>query len=1124
MYSAPAAGRKRTLGYRKESAAYADRKGTAGEAMKKTTVVDGQEIRGIPVEGTRPVSNCYTDGLPAQGRLSDKITNKTDDGIYVIDKGSCEVLYANASRRFLSSGQGCIGKKCYAALFGQKAPCRHCTLNTHGADGMAHEMVIEGSDRCFVTWFQETDWNGTPAYIKYIRDVTEEVHNRREKERLAMYFRTVLESLPGGISVIRCGQDGSMKTEYISDGFAAMTHMTVEEAMKLYETDIFAGLHPEDAAAGRQKLAEYVEHGAGHCELTARMKLGGGGYIWVKDTVSLQKAPEGGCRLYSVYTDIAGTVEEKEQMNRQYEDIILQHYRTPGPDTLVLGHCNITQDKILEIWDATDSGLLTAYGDIREDFFLGLSGLVVEEEERKAFRDTYLNVPALAAFRRHDMKREMQCYVKLPREDHGRYVKIRMELVEMPDTGDVIGVLTVTDITENTIADRILHQLSVTSHDYVVDLDLGKDSYRVLSCSQNAHCIPPPCGCHSAYIAAMAGKTVVPRDRGNYEKALEPEEIRRRLSDNGPYTFTYSIIDEKGGIRTKNMTVSITDLRLDRVCLICTDITESVVEQQGLLNMLAYTFEQMGFLDIGSESFTMYSRRMVLENLPPYFEASYGDYVTHFTEECVPGEKLERVREQFSLKIMLARLDKEPAGYDFVFQCQRKVSGPGKFPCKAEDGVHYKQVNVLWGDENHRTICMVHADVTDILTAEQQAQKELEEALALAEEANQTKSNFLSSMSHDIRTPMNAIVNMTALGLHYIDDKERVEGCLKKIEISSQHLLSLVNDVLDMSRIERSGVVMNPAVLHLPALLKQISVIMEPRARAGGLRFKVQEENIKHPFFYGDALHIKRILINLLSNAVKFTPEGGEVLLLAEEIPAVQAEDRIRYRFSVRDTGIGMREEFLAQVFDPFARDNSAAQIEGTGLGLSIARGLVELMDGRITVESKLKEGSVFRVELEFDKAQESSAARTELNGMLPAAQLHRKLLEGRRFLVAEDNQINAEIIRELLAVYGAGCEVEPDGAQAVRAFLEKEPGTYDAILMDIQMPVMNGYEAAGAIRALSRPDAEKIPIIAITANAFSEDVQKALEAGMNTHVAKPIDMNLLGDALRMVLDNGHTP
>ena len=158
-------------------------------------------------------------------------------------------------------------------------------------------------------------------------------------------------------------------------------------------------------------------------------------------------------------------------------------------------------------------------------------------------------------------------------------------------------------------------------------------------------------------------------------------------------------------------------------------------------------------------------------------------------------------------------------------------------------------------------------------------------------------------------------------------------------------------------------------------------------------------------------------------------------------------------------------------MFDPFARDNSAAQIEGTGLGLSIARGLVELMDGRIAVESKLKEGSVFRVELEFDKAQESSAARTELNGMLPAAQLHRKLLEGRRFLVAEDNQINAEIIRELLAVYGAGCEVEPDGAQAVRAFLEKEPGTYDAILMDIQMPVMKGYEAAGAIRALSRPD-----------------------------------------------------
>ena len=1044
--------------------------------------------------------------VSADSHLLQNIIDKTADGIYVIDKETYEVLYANDFKDFLISGPACTGHKCYASLLGKDSPCKQCTLPTHAPDGVEHEMVIEGSGRSFATRFLETEWNGIPAYIKFVRDITDEVDNRRERERLAMYFKTVVESLPGGISVVRCEPDGRMIPEYISDGFAAMTHMTVEEAVKLYEKDVFAGVYQDDIAVNQKKLQDYMKCGGGHCDLTARMKLGDGGYIWVKDTVSIQKDPDGVSRLYSIYTDITKGVEEKEQMRHQYEEIILQHYRTPGPDTLVLGHCNISKDKIIEIWDSTSSELLDSLGDRREDFFMGLSKLVVDETEQKAFRDTYLNAPALAAYQRNETEQLQQCYIKLPKEDRGRYVQVKMNLVEVPDTGDVTGILTITDITEKMVSDRILHRISTVSHDYVIDLDLGQDRYHVMSWSQNSGPVPERCGCHTKRVDYMAESVVVPRDSKMYCRVLNPDEIRRRLTESGSYTFSYSIMDDKSEIRTKNMTVFAVDLRLDRVGLVCSDITDSVREQQSLLNMLAFTFDVMGILDISGESVTLYTRQMVLENLPPRLFEQFSDSVEYFIGAGASEEVSQDVRSQFCRNMILERLKAEPSGYDFVF------------PFQVGEDLRYKQINVLWGDDNRQMVCLVRADVTDILKKERSAKKALEDALALSEEASQTKSDFLSAMSHDIRTPMNAIVNMTTLGLHYIENRDRVENCLNKIAVSAQHLRSLVNDVLDMNRIEQSRVVINLMDCSLLTLLEQIAVITEPLAKSAQLCFTMQKVNISHPYFYGDSLRIKRILINLISNAIKFTQAGGRIGLLAEEMRPIGAAGHIRYRFSVYDTGRGISNEFLEHIFDPFARESSVQRIEGSGLGLSIVKGLVDLMGGTIEVESKVDEGSVFRVELEFEAAQNENVPPSLEDGALPMDTQQTKLFVGRLFLVAEDNPINAEILCELLAFFGARCEIKPDGAQAVQAFIEEPPATYDAILMDIQMPVMNGYEAARAIRRLSRPDAKSIPIIAITANAFAEDVQKALDAGMNTHVAKPVDVELLRKALCKVL------
>ncbi len=907
--------------------------------------------------------------------------------------------------------------------------------------------------------------------------------------------------------MLRCEADGSMTPEYISEGFAAMLHTTVEEVRSVYEPGMLESVHPDDMADNLKKLRAYMEKDEGHCELTARMKRGDGGYVWVKSTLSMLRMSDGLCRIYSVHTDISKTVAENERIRRRYEELLMQHYRAPGPDTLVVGHCNVTKNRILEIKDYTGSRLLETLGTEREAFFTGLAGLVVEAGERQVFLNTYLNGPALAAFANKDTEQIQKCFIKLPYEDRGRYVQFKVNLVETPDTGDITGILTVTDITEQTISERILHQMSVTSHDYVVDLDLDRDAYMVLTSNQTASRIPAPRGRHSERVAFMQS-ILLPKDSEQYAKALDGAEIRRRLQKEGSYTFTYSLKGDQGELRTKNMTVSPIDLRLGRVSLVCTDITNSVREQQGLLNMIAYTFDLAGFIHLSSRNFTMYTRQMVLESLPPYQTGDYNCAAERFMDHYGSQDDAAEVRRQFSIETMLERLAKSPSGYDFVF------------PFRAEDGsLLYKQINVLWGDQNHGTICIVRADVTDMLAAERESKRALEKALGLAEEANRAKSNFLTSMSHDIRTPMNAIMGMTTLALLHIDDRDRVENCLQKISVANKHLLSLINDVLDMSRIERSQIALNQRTLSLSALIGQLSAIIGPQAEEAGLRFAIRKMEMAHEYFCGDSVRINQIFINLLSNAVKFTPEGGRVDFLVEEIPPAESSGHVRYRFTVLDTGIGMSRDFLRRLFEPFAREETVAQIEGTGLGLSITKGLVERMRGSIDVDSRPGKGTAFRVELEFEKAEENSGFRLENAGTEYPGSLERKPLAGRTFLIAEDHPVNAELLSELLAMCGAGSDVRVDGRQAVQAFQEAAPGTYDAILMDIPMPDMTGYEASRAIREMARPDAKTIPIVAMTANAFAEDIQSSLDAGMNAHVAKPIDMDVLQDTLYRVLD-----
>ena len=412
-----------------------------------------------------------------------------------------------------------------------------------------------------------------------------------------------------------------------------------------------------------------------------------------------------------------------------------------------------------------------------------------------------------------------------------------------------------------------------------------------------------------------------------------------------------------------------------------------------------------------------------------------------------------------------------------------------------------------------------NARLETVNTKLRQAKQAAEDAFQVAQEANRSKSSFLANMSHDIRTPMNAIVGITSLIRHDAGDKGKVIEYADKIDTSSQHLLGIINEVLDMSKIEAGKTVFKYSDFSIPDFIQELDTIFRSQISEKKQTLTITKENIRHEWVNGDQVHLIQIFSNLLSNAIKYTQEGGEIQLLAEECES-NSSVYAKYRFLVCDNGMGMSADFKDRIFDAFTRaENSLTnKIQGTGLGMAITKNLVDLMGGTIDVESEPGQGSCFEVFMDLKIAEErlvspaSQAETEEQDG---------NILKGMRFLCAEDNELNAEILMELLKIEGAECTICENGQRVLETFEQSVPGDYDMILMDVQMPVMNGYEATKAIRRSSHELAKTIPIIAMTANAFSEDIQHSLASGMNAHISKPVDMKTLEKTIRSIKSGG---
>ncbi len=602
-----------------------------------------------------------------------------------------------------------------------------------------------------------------------------------------------------------------------------------------------------------------------------------------------------------------------------------------------------------------------------------------------------------------------------------------------------------------------------------------------------------------------------------------------------------------------------------------------------------------------------------------------------------------------AIKADIGELAHTSAGADWDYSAVKAMKPGDSISCERER-IHRRTEEPRWFFETiYRTAVGGSQRFVAVLsdrTHERRSEDALKDALEIAKAANESKSVFLSNMSHDIRTPMNAIVGFSSLLQRDADNPEKVQEYTRKITASSQHLLGLINDVLDMSKIESGKTTLNISEISLAELVDELGTMIQPQAKAKRQEFQISVYDIRDEEVLGDRLRINQILINILSNAVKYTQEGGKIEMTVRQLPQ-KTKYYARFQIMIQDNGIGMTPDYLETIFQPFSRESSGrtASIQGTGLGMAITKNLVDLMGGTIQVDSALGEGSTFTVSLElrikernvdpdfwkkhgvfnllvvddeeaicagirtamtetgvnvsyalggqeavrmaqeaqdagrgfdlmlidwqmpdisgietarrmrqivppevpimiltaYDAGQlEKEGAEAGISGFLqkpfflsnfkivldglqetaekPADQETDDVLSGRQILVAEDNELNSEILMELLEMAGAACEVTKNGQEVLERFAQSAPGRYDLILMDVQMPVMNGYEATKAIRACGHPQAKTIPIIAMTANAFAEDIKEALDAGMDQHVSKPVDMERLKQAVRVVI------
>ena len=1091
---------------------------------------------------------------------SSRLIEELCQPVFVADVDTYEILYMNRACRQRLQCEDYSGAMCYEVVQGLDAPCPFCT-NAMLVKGEVYRWEHHNKKLDCMFQLQDNliDYQGRHARIEVAFDVSDHVSRERDLSTVLETQRELAKAIqiingPGAIGerlngalenggehfqadrsyIFLINKQGSLDNvyEWCRDGVVPQIEnlqgvdpSLIDRWMPYFkENKAVVTPDVEEIRDGRPE--EYRILKEQDINSLAEAPLYDGdrivGFVGL-DNPSPEKIENVGELLiplaYSISNAIARAAEEHEQ--REMFSHTIQSLFSANPESLCTFRVNLTRNVCQEAHGISQYILDSLQSDTVDGILGNAAKIIPTPREREEFLKDFSRERLLELYR--DGKIDHSVDYRRRGED-GRPIWVRTfaKMLRNPESGDVEGIIYSLNITKDVCRDRAFSIIADQEYDYEALLDPENDTIRFLNLSSRL--LPkyherlgkPDAVYPHAVVSQFAADAfVASEDRELFLGSCRPDVIRENLERDGRYEFQVRghYTGKPDELMYRRLQYYYLDDTRDTILVVQSDVTSAVLRQK---KETEYVEDILDSVSTGIVSFRMPDAdhlEGIFVNLQMFRILGMGEPDSPDARQTLMSDPLiaDYMKDAF---VAVYPDDLERVRKAFRDGYYKDYFSAGNYRIMRQDG------SPVWVNQD-ATLREIRPDGRIFYASYRAAEREVELQAKLEEQlesekllreeadaANSAKTDFLSRMSHDIRTPLNGIIGMTYL-TREMDLPDKARENLEKIDTSSKFLLGLINNILDMSRVESSRTELKPEPYPIDEFNGYLDAVIRPLCQERGQRFVLDEQSaVLDVVPLADKLQCNQIFFNLLSNAVKYTPEGGTITYKIRCKPLESGKMQIEHE--ITDTGIGMSDRFQKVLFEPFTQENreDASERRGSGLGLAIVKKLVDRMDGTIAVRSSLGKGTTFRVTLQFDTVPASVLASASEKGTQADGQT--ASLAGRHILLCEDHPLNQEIVRALLSERQAIVSVATDGKAGVDMFHDSYPGFYDALLMDIRMPVMDGYEATRRIRAMDRDDAKTVPIIAMTADAFADDIQKCLREGMNGHVAKPVDPELL--------------